>query len=224
MEGLPPPLLFKWCNKPKIREKSGKSPGNLFIGVISPTLSSLMFVAVIKSRRSRIRQLTNFSFRFCNVYLRSLKFTPESILSFYFVSQLRLTSLSWPGCLACPVIVIDIILLVMLARGVWKLRYSSFTSSPLKGILRSTWMKLRTMLDPLILSCLFALIQTYAICLGSMSGNSLSDICLVLVARRALGRKKEARPPACQWWSVPWYEGSGWWRNQPDSTPRQPFA
>ena len=106
----------------------------------------------------------------------------------------------------------------MLASGVWKLCYSSFTSSPLKGILRSTWMKLRTMLDPLILSCLFALIQTYAICLGSMSGNSLSDICLVLVARRALGRKKEARRPACQWSSVPWYEGSGWWRNQPDST------
>ena len=87
MEGLPPPLLFKWCNKPKIREKSGKSPGNLLIGVISPALSSLMFVAFIKSRRSRIRQLTNFSFRFCNVYLQSLKFTPESILSFYFVSQ-----------------------------------------------------------------------------------------------------------------------------------------
>ena len=173
MERLPPPLLFKWCNKPKIREKSGKSPGNLFIGVISPALSSLMFVAVIKSRRSRIRQLTNFSFRFCNVYLRSLKFTPESILNFYLVSQLWFTSLYWPCCLACPVFVIDIILLVMLASGVWKLCYSSFTSSPLKGILRSTWMKLRTMLDPLILSCLFALIQTYAICFVSLSGNTL---------------------------------------------------
>ena len=103
----------------------------------------------------------------------------------------------------------------MLASGVWKLCYSSFTSSPLKGILRSTWMKLRTMLDPLILSCLFALIQTYPICFGFNvrkypTGPVVLDICSVLVARRALGRKKEVRPPACQWWSVPWYEGSGW--------------